>query len=146
MRKYIFLIFILLASCVKDTDPKVFEFSTSRGLPVINTTINGKGGKLLIDSGATSSFIDARLAKHYGFGISYDGTETVTGIGGEIPMGQAYGMTVKHKDSIITLKFKTASLGDMYRITGAVGVIGSDYMIKNDLILDYNSKTLKRAE
>ena len=145
MKKVIILLLLFLViSCNKEiTDPSVFRFSTSKGVPTILVTINGQGGMLLIDSGAAKSFIDLRYKTHYDFDISSEG-ETASGVGGNIKTYKVRNAQIKYNDSIIGHTFLTANLGEVFNNTGIVGIIGSDYLIKHKIIIDYNAKQLKR--
>ena len=148
MKRLILTLLVLLFSCKKeDTNPNVFKFSISKGVPVILTTINGKGGKFLIDTGAQQSFLDSRYASFYNF-VTYksDLDSGGTGVGGNIVIMEVRGFEVKYNDSIITHRFRAANLGKLFDKTGIVGILGSDYFKKNKIIIDYGNNEIRKKK
>ena len=151
MKKLIFglfiWIFLYLMFCYIDSDPIVFKFDIYKSLPVMKVTINNKEGFLLIDSGSLSSILDKEFAEYFGFENEIgDIKEELNGLGGTVMMLNIRKVKVKYGDIVIDHEFKTSDLGQLFKTTGAVGVLGSDYLIKHRLIIDYNSKRILRPK
>ena len=109
----------------------------------MEVTINGKRGKLLIDSGSFSSILDSKFAKHFNFYNQIDDDEEeVNGLAGTVKLRSVKKVTVSYRGKDIHHKFKTADLNGLFKDIGAVGVLGSDYLIENRLIIDYKNKII----
>lgn len=144
INKIILILVIILFSCQKeDTSSKEFSFHIKRGVPVILITINDIGGMFLIDSGADLSYVDSRYSEYYKF-ITYASDKSASGVGGVVDVHHTRKISVKHNDSIISHKFYSANLGNTFKGTGIVGILGSDYFIKHNITIDYNTNKLHR--
>lgn len=137
----ILLILLTLLSCNNDSIP----FSTEIGMPILDVNINGKDAKLLLDTGASISIIDSSAVSEYDFNI-YDKTNlNVSGIGGTIKLyytDNTYTMSGVHT---LDIDFKASNLTELRRNLGVVGVLGSDYLKENKLIIDFTNNTLRKA-
>ena len=139
----VLLLIILVSGCKKDTDPSTIQFSTQKNVPVIYVKVNNKPAIFILDTGASVSIIDKNFKTHYGFGTMENLNEgTITGVGGTVRMEDVYNCEVKYGDSILNVDLKSISLSHLAKVSNIVGVIGSDYFVKNKVSIDYNSKTL----
>lgn len=142
-RVIITIIAFLAFSCTKDAPPGVMVFSVTNGVPIIKTTVNGKGAKFIVDTGAEISIIDSSLRKHYGFRIKESDSTPGVGLGGESSILGVSNCVLKYNDTIMPVRFKTADLTLLRWSIGVVGVIGSDYLKNNKLIIDYSRNEIR---
>lgn len=117
------------------------DFNTRRGIPIILATINGRGVKLLIDTGANSSFIDKNLKKKLKFSL-YDNDTILRGAGGEVEMYNVMGAEVKVNNEKIDIKFKAIEFREIRKSIGVAGILGSDFLIKNKLNIDFSTNQI----
>ena len=132
-------IFVFLFCCVANAQ---IEFKTFKGLPVVPLELNGKVGLFLIDTGSVYSIIDMNIRRRYGFKVWKD-NRTANGIGGSVI--KIYNSNIKqviYKDKIINITFKSADLSDLKRQLHVIGIIGSDWINKNDIVIDFKNKVL----
>ena len=117
------------------------EFSTNKGVPTIKVTINGKGARLLIDSCANSSFVDRGLARKFGFKVK-ENDRVLHGAGGKVQMYDVYNCEIMTEDGPLDIKMKASNFANVREGFGIAGIIGSDYLIKNKMNIDYSNKQL----
>lgn len=141
----VLLVLLFLNGCGDEHQKEIFEFADFSEVPIIEVTINGRLGRLVVDSGAAVSSLDSKYARYFGFQDSIGGEEEIlTGIGGSVTMRNIDSVVVYYKELRINHGFKTSSLGEMYRLTGAVGVLGADYLMKEKLIIDFKSNSIRK--
>lgn len=149
MKKTIILIAVLIfTSCTeRQIEPNIINFEVKNNLPIIKATINGKGVKLLVDSGASSSIIDYTLKDKLAFQTyNEDGGVTYNGIGGSTQGHSVTNLALKYNDSILHVKFRAIYFKNVRNSLGVAGVLGSDYLLKNGLILDYTNKQIRKPK
>jgi len=117
------------------------KFSTRKGVPTIKVTINGKGAKFLIDSGANSSFVDSSLARKFAFNI-VENNAVLHGAGGKVQMYDVYKCKIVTEDGPLDIRMKAIDFSNVREGFGIAGIIGSDYLIKNKMNIDYSTKQL----
>ena len=110
-------------------------------LPIITVDINGKPGRLLIDTGASVSIIHTREANKYGFSTGKS-KDPVFGIGGGTNALSTYNLRVTYRDSLIDTDFIALDLTDVKRNTGVVGILGSDWMKRNRVTVDFDNNII----
>ena len=114
-------------------------------LPIIEAEVNGINGKFLIDSGAEISILDLNSMYIYGYSVDETKPKTfVTGIGGSQPTFTLKNVDFSVNDVPIEFIFKGLDIRTLRRSYGIVGIIGSDYMSKHNLMIDYDAKTLRK--
>lgn len=144
MRKFLTVIsFVLIVGCKPEPQPNEMRFHSVNNLPVVTVDINGKSGRLLVDTGASVSIIHAKEAGRYGFSTG-KAKDPIFGIGGGSDALTAYNVRVSYRDSIINTDFIALDIADVKRNVGVVGILGSDWLNRNKITIDYKTKTLKR--
>lgn len=160
MKNLLLIIVVLLCSCnstkyisvlatnEKDVVAKELDLIYTRNLFFVDGYLNGKKARFLVDTGANVSVLDINKSKKYGFTYR-DKDDTVVGIGGYTKRYRVYSTKLKTKyGENILIKF---SGGDMSVVFGVmsneginvVGIIGSDFLMNSDAIIDYKNRTLQ---
>ncbi|MDN3015812.1 aspartyl protease family protein [Paenibacillus sp. BSR1-1] len=124
------------------------KFVMEDQLPLVSVHIEYNGMKkkfsnVLLDTSCSSSILDTDLFEDIGLmlDLENDITRKMYGIGGsEICIEQKVsGMTID--------KFKlcdfTIQLGDVRKIHGFNGIIGSDFFLANKLIIDFENMEIR---
>jgi len=138
------LAFLTLSSCKNKEDiPTSIQFTTERNLPIMTGKLNGITAKFLIDSGAESSIIDSYLIFKYNFTLTPD--NLMVGVGGLSQSYKVEGAYLFYDGHPMGIEFKSVDMRLFRKGTGAVGVIGSDYLIKHNLIIDYKNNVLRKS-
>ena len=112
--------------------------------------VNGQEGVFLIDTGASNSCVDERLANQFNLSIAGD-PQPMTGAGNEKLSAQASKKsTLSYKSKVLTqLEFM---LIDMQPINTAFkeqgespidGIIGADLLQQHNGVIDYAKRSLK---
>lgn len=143
--KIIIVLLLVLISCEKkEAEPGHLPFGTSKGIPIVNVMINGEYKRLLVDTGASFSLLDKDEAKKLGASFHKDDLNgSVTGIGGEVEQELISGIKVSYKDTILNTKFKAIDF-PVGRKIGVIGVLGCDYFIKNNMVLDFQTRSIHK--
>ena len=146
MRKIFLVILLALLSCKNDIEaPDYIGFGYKNNLPVIKTTINGIGGRFLIDSGASYSIIDLSTIDYYNFKTYGNTSGSIQGIGGSKESKSVKDIEVKYYGQVLDIDFKAINIENLRNSAGVVGVIGSDYLKKNKLVIDYATQTISKS-
>lgn len=112
-------------------------FTLENNLPMIEGTINGYPATFLVDTGANISIINLR---YLGYGYSTTRTpNTVNGIGGEVIKYDLRDVLIEVNGTIINVEVSGLVLSNHHW----VGVIGTDWLIKNKKIIDFEKKIIK---
>lgn len=145
MRKFIIILSLFaLISCNKDVkELGEIPFYVQNNLPMTNLRVNGKMSKFLIDSGASRSVIDETLKSRLNFKSFNDGGY-FEGIGGGRLSKQAYNIVSIYKDDTLDITYKSVDIKNLRKGLGIVGIIGGDYLVKNNLVIDYERRTLRK--
>lgn len=117
-------------------------FSMSKGVPIIVCTINGKGAKLLIDSGASLNVLEKSYSKRYKFTVWKKAHGQVDGIGGGMTMLGVSKVDLEIDGICTKMPFKAISFNGVQRKLGVVGVIGSKFFKDHNAVIDYETRTL----
>jgi len=136
------IIIISIISLSTDGYKEVGDFYIYKGLPVIDVDINGNKTKLLIDTGSTSSFLDLNSSSELGFQYTMIGSG-VTGVNGTTNVGLVKNVKVLINEKRTNIKFKTVDLKAIDRLNVS-GILGNDYFVKNNLVIDYEEKRIKK--
>lgn len=108
---------------------------------MLNVFINGKGARLLIDSGATSSYLDITQSKHYRFTVEKS-EDDVAGIGGTRDIYDIYNVTLLLRGGVLKHKFKGMDLSSVTSRKHIVGILGTDFLNKHEVMINYKDKFL----
>jgi len=140
----VYIVLFSLSSCKSDNHPDDIEFSMNKGLPIIKAELNGMDVYFLIDSGATSSVLNVGCAEVYGFSYRLLDGQVMSGINGDALVGHVSNAKVVINGTRIALRFKSVDLSSVNNRLNIVGLIGSDYLYRNEMIIDYKNKVLRK--
>ena len=139
-----FLILILFTSCASINSIDNMPFG-NKGLIVVNIPINGKNERFLVDTGSSSSYISTEFLKNKRcFNLnqrtaSYASATTIVEF-----------KTTKVKVVIFneTYYLNTMSLYALNKSIDfpVIGILGSDFLRRNKLIIDYNKKMIYQSK
>lgn len=156
MKKISILIIILLISnilLIKNRSPKVIPFKNSHNedirIPIIQKDINNEKVLFILDSGANISIIDSTWYynnKHM-FTEAEDINMVLTGISGVVSINSKIIYTEIDEDYVVF------TITDLIPVTQnlsrqgfkIVGILGSDYLKDNNLIIDYKKQAVYTA-
>ena len=161
MKKILIILSIILSSCNStkyisvlaasenaNSVAKELNLIYSRNLFFVDGYLNGKKAKFLVDTGANISVLDINQANKYGF--TYKGiNQTVVGIGGHSNRYRIYNANLYAKSGQrILISFGGSDMGIVFNAMAedglhVVGIIGSDFLMNADAVIDYNTKTLQ---
>jgi len=141
----IVLAIITLFSCEREIEPNTMNFTIRKGLPMLRVNINGLNGFLLVDTGASTSILDSSVVNIYKFKVYRFIDMEVSGIGGAIGMYYTADVDLKYNDESMNVNFKSSNLRNVRNNLGVIGILGSDYLIKNEIIVDYKNKVLRKS-
>ena len=143
MTKWI-LMLVLFTSCASTSTVDNMTFG-NKGLVVVNIPINGKNERFLVDTGSSYSYISTEFLKDKRcFNLnqrtaSYASATTVVEF-----------KTTKVKVVIFdeTYYFNTMSLYALNKSIDfpVIGILGSDFLRKNKLIIDYNKRVIYQSK
>lgn len=147
-RFIILLIMLTFLTCKKrDLYEGDIPFTYSYNLPIIvDATINGKPSRILIDTGANLSLIDITKDRYYKFWEDSSSPSTTgLGLGGEANIYPIQGVVLEYKDKILDVKFKGTDLSGFKIGSNFDAIIGSDYLRRNNLVVDFHNRKLKQG-
>jgi len=139
----LFLFILLFISCSK-IKTKDIDFNLVNNLPIIEAQINGVPVKLLVDSGASLSLIDNTVYKELFFFMDTNVPISIgQGLGGTAYIFGVKGVILTHEGDTLKVTFRGTNLSAFRFTNGIVGIIGSDFLSENNLIIDYKGNKLK---
>lgn len=112
---------------------------------------NGIAGNWVVDTGASKTVFDVNQSEHFNF-IEIDNTEVQSAGIGEGSIDTKVGVLPYLKIGDIVLENFTAAIIDMKYINKIyskfsdfvlVGLIGSDFLVQHDAIINYKKKEIK---
>lgn len=152
---YLILMLLIMVSCgkstkeVSDTFTYSHDIESSRYIPIVKGTLNGKVAYFILDTGATVSIFDEKEARKYGVVMNTNSNTSIGGYGGVTT--EAYEVS-NYEIQLGKLKIKDRFLGRditdiinaVHNNTGykAVGIIGQNNIYPNKLILDFQTSTI----
>jgi hypothetical protein len=119
----------------------------TRKLFFIDLYLNGKRGRFLVDTGASISILDVNQSKYYHFN-TMKRNDNVVGVGGSSNIYGIKNCELSTKDGLVVLvNFKgsdLSALNNSMRKDGleVVGVIGSDFLMNANAIINYSNRSL----
>lgn len=144
-------IIILLASCQHKSNITYFENLNHEQvrIPIIQKKINNIPVLFILDSGANMSLLDSTWYYNNSHLFFYDDevAMTLTGVSGVVYTNSKIVYTVIDNDYVV---FTTSNLTPVIKnLTdqgfNVVGILGSDYLKDNYLIIDYNKQAVYSA-
>lgn len=134
---------MLTISCNKvSLGEKELKIKTRGGLPFVEVEINGNRAELLLDTGANMSYINSSKIGEFGIRVNENAPGVnLTGVGGSggITSG-VYKFNIKKNDTTElpnNINFRTTDLSNIG--IKVDGIIGSDYLRKNNALIDYKT-------
>jgi hypothetical protein len=144
MKKLILILALIIFSC---NQPKEIHFTMHDGLPVISANVNGLPVKLLIDTGANLSLIDTSTDMFLFFERDFEIPVTMAaGLGGNGYIFGIKNIEIEYEGRVLDVNFRGTNLSNFRKNNGIVGIIGSDYLNKHGLVIDYYNRTIKEGE
>jgi len=125
---------------------RTIPFSMAKGVPIITCTLNGRGARLLIDTGASLNVLEKSYSKHYKFTVWRQKGGEVSGIGGASSMLGVSKVSLVIDRVETPLPFKAISFNGVQKKLGVVGVIGSKFFKDKNAVICYESKTITWEE
>ena len=138
------LIMLMFTSCATISTVDNMKFA-DKELIVVNIQLNGINERFLVDTGSSSSYISTEFLKtkrkfnlnektaSYASATSYIEYKTTKV---KVPLfGESYWFNT------ISLYALNRSLGN-----GVIGILGSDFLRRNKLIIDYNKKMIYQSK
>ena len=141
--KWIFIL-LLFTSCSTVSTINSIKFNDDK-LVIVNIPMNGINRRFLVDTGSTSSYMSVEFLKeqrHFRLNETKASYASLTS-------------SVEFKTSEVlvnlfnkTYYFKTISLAGINKALkrDIVGVLGSDFLRRNKLIIDYNKKMIYQSK
>jgi|SRR5699024_7467446 len=144
MKKVVAILAIMLTMSCNKTNLGESELGikTRGGLPFIEIEINGNKAEFLLDTGANMSYINSKKIGDFGILINRNAPGVnLTGVGGSggITSG-VYKFNIKKNDTTElpnNINFRTTDLSNIG--IKVDGIIGSDYLRKNNALIDYKT-------
>lgn len=144
------IILVLFISCNKSSEYYKFFKNNEIKIPIVEKTIGGKSYNFIVDSGANISLIDSTWYNNNTDLFKYEGTSEIwmTGVSGIIKSNT---VIISTKVDSNLMYFATSDLTSVIKALReqkieVIGLLGSEYLQHNKLILDYNKKALYSAE
>lgn len=143
MKKCLIILFLFLTSCAAynwgTNEVKLLEHYN---LHFVNIKVNGKPGKLLVDTGASKSLLDIAKADEYGFNYVLLGEQYV-GLGGVTDIYVIYdykieGPWVTFLGADLTHIQEYFTKDDIH----IIGILGVDFLESNNCRLDFRKDKL----
>ena len=144
MYKIILFLFVYSFGFSQNLIPEnTVRFVTVNNIPAINLNINGKNAFFLIDTGASNSLIDIDSAKEYNFICENLHKKTITSVGSSIiKIYKTENIKAYYNEIVFDIEFKAMDLTHLKNNMSVLGVIGADWLNKNNIIIDYKRKIL----
>jgi len=137
---------VVLAELPRKSGRKSVPMTIKHGeSPRVVLSINGKPARFLVDTGASKSFINFKAFKQYGFGIFISKPSGfVYGAAGiDMPYFDTYDAEIKTREGdVIDVRFSAVDINSSASNMKIVGIIGIDFMVKNNVILDLENKVM----
>lgn len=124
------------------TVPLIMKYGKS---PRVVLSINGKPARLLVDTGASKSFINLRAYKQYKFGIFMNKPAGfVFGASGvDMPYFDVFNCKLTTKEGkVLNVRFSALDMNSSAGKMGLVGIIGIDFMRTNNVVLDFKNNVM----
>ena len=139
---------LLLSGCtiIKHT-PREYKLLLQRDLLFLPVTFNGIKTKFLIDTGASKSILNIRKYEEYNFGYLNKPFMRYVGLGGIENLYIVFNYKIEYNEKDLFIKCVGADLGEIDKFlkndgVSIIGILGSDFLLNHDVIIDYNKKTM----
>lgn len=138
----------MLSTRSRAANDSLIYFKSFKGIPVVQGVINGKKAFLIIDSGASLSYLDINQSVSYGFHFN-DSDIQVAGYGGTQNLSNAYGVILTINGRRIMTAFMCKDISNIVDLIQVhenikiAGIIGTDVLENNNVVIDYKKRTIK---
>ena len=143
MRKWAIILFLFLTSCAVYNWSDEVNLIEQYELHFVEIKVNGKEGKLLVDTGASKSLLDIGKAEEYGFKYLLLSEKQYVGIGGVTDIYVIYDYKIEGP----WVTFLGADLIEIQEFfdddrINIIGILGVDFLENNNCILDLSKNKL----
>jgi len=143
LRKWIIILFLFLTSCAVYNWSDEVNLIEQYQLHFVQIKVNGKVGKLLVDTGASKSLLDINKSEEYGFDYLLLSENQYVGIGGVTDIYVIYNYKIEGP----WVTFLGADLTEIQEFfdddnINIVGILGVDFLENNSCILDFRKNKL----
>jgi hypothetical protein len=137
------LLTLLIFSC---EEKKHIDFVIENDLPIMVASINGLPVKLLVDTGSSVSLIDTSTDALLRFTRDYDIPVIIGyGMGGQSKIFGVKDIILIHEEDTLNVSFRGTDLSTFRQSSGIIGIIGSDFLAKNNLVIDFKDNKIKEG-
>ena len=133
---------LLFTSCATISTVDNMKFA-DKELIVVNIQLNGVNERFLVDTGSSSSYISTEFLK----------TKRKFNLNERISSYASATSYIEYKTTKVKVTlfgesywFNTISLYALNKSLGVVGILGSDFIRRNKLIIDYNKKMIYQSK
>lgn len=136
------IILLITINCFSQQESRKVVFYSVKNCPVVRAEINGKKAYFLVDSGSSFSIINSKSIGRF----SFRETTTSTKINGINSTGnmlnEVESIRVHINGRKVDVEFLSMDLEKLKKNLGVDGILGSDWMRKNKIIIDYKRSIL----
>ena len=140
--KWIFIL-LLFTSCSTVSTINSIKFNDDK-LVIVNIPMNGINRRFLVDTGSTSSYISVEFLKEQRHFKLAERTHSYASLTSSVEFKTSEVLVNLFNQ---TYYFKTISLAGINKALkrDIIGVLGSDFLRRNKLIIDYNKKMIYQS-
>ena len=144
----LFSLFLLLISCNTTYDDPLyakysFDIDKNSGLPYVEGTINKKKALFLIDSGSALTVLNMEDYRYYNISFVPVSNGSSIGVSGKhTSIYPTFFTEVWIDDLLINTNIYVMDLSLFKETTNCDGILGVDFLNKNDMVLDFSSKQI----
>lgn len=139
-----FLILILFTSCASINSIDNMPFG-NKGLVIINIPINGKNERFLVDTGSSSSYISTEFLRDKRCFNLNEKTSSYASATTVVEFKTTKVKVVIYGETYIMNTISLYALNKSIDFP-VVGILGSDFIRRNKLIIDYNKKMIYQSK